>query len=65
MNAHTSTTGQALTRSGSTVLSYFGVEANDRSARAAFYGRVVGRISIIAAFLAGIYGYVAGLGLFL
>lgn len=65
MDAHTSTTGQAITRGRSTVLAYFGVDANSASARAAFYGRIVGRVAIIGAFLAGIYGYIAGLGLLL
>lgn len=65
MNANTNTTGITFARSRNSVLEYFGVNPHDRSERAAFYGRVLGRLAIGGAFIAGAAGYVKSLGLFL
>ena len=65
MNANTKPNGIALVRSRNSVLAYFGVNPLDRLERAAFYGRVLGRLAIAGAFVAGAAGYVKGVGLFL
>lgn len=65
MNATTTTRELGYSRRRDSVLAYFGVDPHDRGQRAAFYGRLLGRLAITGAFLVGAAGYVKGIGVFL
>lgn len=65
MIANTESTATALVRRRNSVLTYFGINPYDRRERAAFYGRVTGRIAIIGAFVVGAIGYLKSLGMIL
>lgn len=63
MIANTDSTETALVRRRNSVLTYFGINPYDRRERAAFYGRITGRIAITGAFVVGAIGYLKSLGL--
>lgn len=65
MIANTNSTATAIVRRRNSMLEYFGINPHDRRERAAFYGRVTGRIAIAGAFIAGAFGYLNSLGAFL
>ncbi len=63
MMTNNNTSMTALVRRRDSVMNYFGINPYDKRERAVFYGRIVGRLAIVAAFVVGAAGYLKSMGL--